>query len=97
VYWMMADRLSPHDLLAVGIGRRRVVAVGTQGGIWLSQDDGETWGPPPVEKLAPFFDTLRDVAFSPSGEFGMIVGEQGRMLRSVDGGANWQLRVDDGF
>jgi photosystem II stability/assembly factor-like uncharacterized protein len=96
-YWRMADRLSPHDLLAVGIGRRRDVAVGTQGGIWLSQDDGETWGLPAAEELAPFFDTLRDIAFSPSGELGMIVGEQGRMLRSVDGGATWQLRVGSSF
>lgn len=89
-HWFMTERVSPHDLLAVGIGRRRVVAVGAQGAIWLSQDEGLHWRAPTRQAHAPFFDALRAISFSPAGEFGMIVGEHGRVLRSVDGGAEWE-------
>ena len=95
-HWIITERVSPHDLLAVGIGRRRVVAVGAQGGMWLSEDEGLRWRTPTGRKHAPFFDALRAIAFSPAGEFGMIVGEHGRILRSVDGGAEWELLARDG-
>jgi photosystem II stability/assembly factor-like uncharacterized protein len=94
--WVMAERLSAHDLLAVGMGRRRVVAVGRQGGLWLSEDEGLSWQAPTRESLVPFFDALRAVSFSPDGEFGIIVGDRGRVLRSFDGGANWALLTSDG-
>jgi photosystem II stability/assembly factor-like uncharacterized protein len=96
-HWTLAERLSPHDLLGVGIGHRRVVAVGAQGGIWLSEDRGLHWERPSASKVVPFFETLRDISFSPSGEVGMIVGERGQMLRSIDGGAEWELMVSDGL
>jgi len=94
--WMMTERLSVHDLLAVGIGQRCVVAVGRQGGLWLSEDEGLSWRRPTREGIAPFFDALRAVSFSPDGEFGIIVGDRGRMLRSVDGGVNWALLTSGG-
>jgi len=95
-HWMTTERLSAHDLLAVGIGTRRVVVVGRQGGLWLSEDEGVSWGALTRESLAPFFEALRDVSFSPDGESGFIVGERGRMLRSLDGGATWALVTRDG-
>lgn len=95
-HWMLADRLSPHDLLAVGIGQRRAVVVGAQGGIWLSEDGGVRWWPPTGQKYAPFFDALRDISFSPGGAFGMIVGDRGQILRSDDGGAGWELLASQG-
>ena len=94
--WMMAERLSVHDLLAVGIGQRCVVAVGRQGGLWLSEDEGFSWRPPTRERIAPFFEALRAISFSSGGEFGIIVGDRGRMLRSVDGGVSWALLTNDG-
>ncbi len=95
-HWTVGERLSPHDLFSVGIGRRRVVAVGAQGGIWLSADQGTSWSASVDQTQAPFFDALRDISFSPSGNFGMIVGGYGRMLRSFDGGAGWALLVNAG-
>jgi len=95
-HWTLSERLSPHDLFAVGIGRRRVVAVGAQGGIWLSANAGTSWSAFADETQAPFFDALYDVSFSPSGDFGMIVGGYGRILRSFDGGAEWELLVQAG-
>jgi photosystem II stability/assembly factor-like uncharacterized protein len=95
-HWTIGERLSPHDLFAVGIGRRRVVAVGAQGGMWLSDDEGLRWSAFADQAQAPFFDALRGISFSPSGEFGMIVGGHGRILRSLDGGAEWELLVRDG-
>jgi len=94
-HWTMTERVSPHDLLAVGIGRQRAVAVGVQGGLWLSEDEGVGWRAPMRPQYAAFFDALRGLSFSPSGEFGMIVGNHGRMLRSVDGGAEWDTLESD--
>ncbi len=95
-HWLMAERFSPHDLLDVGIGRRRIVAVGAQGGLWLSQDEGLRWQVPSGQTHPPFFDALRAISFSPVGDFGMIVGEHGRILRSLDGGAEWALLASGG-
>jgi photosystem II stability/assembly factor-like uncharacterized protein len=95
-HWTVSERFSPHDLFSVGFGRRCIVAVGAQGGIWLSVDDGTSWSALADPTQAPFFDALRDISFSPSGNFGMIVGGYGRMLRSLDGGAEWELLVNSG-
>lgn len=89
-HWKMAERVSPHDLYGVGIGRLCVVAVGMQGGMWLSKDQGRTWLVPDEPQHTAFFDALRAVSFSPTGEVGMIVGEHGRILRSLDGGTQWE-------
>jgi photosystem II stability/assembly factor-like uncharacterized protein len=95
-HWVMAEQLSPHDLFDVGIGRGGAVVVGAQGGLWFSMDDGHRWVTPTGHAYAPFFDALRAISFSPAGDFGMIVGERGRMLRSRDGGVEWELVVRDG-
>lgn len=95
-HWVMMQPVSPHDLLDVAIGGRRVVAVGAQGGVWLSEDAGSSWNEPAAPAYAPFFEALRAVSFSPSGRTGLIVGEQGRMLRSFDGGADWALLPEAG-
>lgn len=89
-HWRMAERISPHDLLAVGSGRGGFVAVGAQGGLWLSSDEGRSWRRPDLAAVAPFFETLHALAFSPSGEIGIIVGDRGLLLRSLDGGDVWE-------
>ncbi|MEZ4353551.1 MAG: hypothetical protein R3F16_07760 [Myxococcota bacterium] len=80
---------APHGLLAVAAGDAGLVAVGEQGGLWRRRADDRAWerpvGPP------PFFETLRAVAFSPSGRRGVAVGDGGRLLRSLDGGASWSI------
>jgi photosystem II stability/assembly factor-like uncharacterized protein len=94
-HWRHADAFSTHDLLDLGFGRRRDVAVGAQGGLWVSGDDGRSWSRSEADPSAPFFESLRAVDFSEAGEFGLIVGSGGRVLRSLDGGASWEaLRAD---
>ncbi len=95
-HWRMARRISPHDLFAVDFGRSGAVAVGAQGGIWLSPGDGEAWRRPGLAAGTPaFFDALRALSFSPSGELGIIVGDHGLLLQSLDGGTVWRrLEVD---
>jgi photosystem II stability/assembly factor-like uncharacterized protein len=88
-HWQLAEPFSSHDLLDLGFGDRRQVIVGAQGGLWLSDDGGRSWSRPDPEQLTPFFETLRSVDFSESGHLGLIVGEDGHILRSVDGGADW--------
>jgi photosystem II stability/assembly factor-like uncharacterized protein len=88
--WTTSPRMSRHDLLDVDIGSQRVVAVGAQGGLWTSADQGGSWQSVELVGSSPFFDSLRAVSFSPSGENGLIVGEHGRILRTLDGGRLWK-------
>jgi photosystem II stability/assembly factor-like uncharacterized protein len=67
----------------------RVVAVGEKGFVRYSQDGGDTWAPP--EKGFPkIFTFMRDIWFAPDQKTGFIVGERGSILRTTDGGANWE-------
>jgi photosystem II stability/assembly factor-like uncharacterized protein len=93
--WITMEPISRHDLLDVGFGARRVVAVGEQGEVWLSTDAGLNWQNRARPGQAAFFDALRSVSFSPAGEWGLIVGEGGRMLRSTDGGVGWAVLTSD--
>ncbi len=88
-HWETLPPSTPYDLLGVGIGSERAVAVGAQGGVWTSSDEGRRWEPAEIDARTDSFDTLRGISFSPSGEVGLVVGEHGRMLRSLDGGAAW--------
>ncbi len=91
--WSPIALAVPHDLLDVAATREHLVAVGLQGGLWTSRDLGSTWHPAEAEKTGTFFETLRSIAFDPAGRVGWVVGAQGRLLRSRDGGASWQLLV----
>jgi len=81
----------PHDLLDVAAARERVVAVGLQGGLFTSSDRGGTWHSVEAEGAGVSFETLRSISFGPEGLFGFVVGARGRLLRSRDGGASWQV------
>ena len=89
--WQIVPEPTPHDLHAVGIGRRRAVAVGAQGGIWISSDAGKTWSSPGSQIQTPIFDTLSAISFSPSQRIGFAVGDNGRILRGLDGGESWTI------
>ncbi len=88
-HWQTIARPTPFDLHALAIGPRSVAAVGAQGGLWISRDGGRHWESLDGEWLTPHFDPLRAIAFSPSGETGIVVGDKGRILRSRDGGLSW--------
>jgi photosystem II stability/assembly factor-like uncharacterized protein len=88
-HWRAARPPTTHDLHAVAIGRQRAVAVGAQGALWTSADGGMSWLRWNDAGAAVHFDSLRAISFSPSGQTGMTVGENHRILRSVDGGETW--------
>ena len=93
--WQAVAIPAPHDLLDLAIlDGGRIVAVGHQGGLWLSKDLAASWTPSLPAGSGPFFDTLHAVAFDPSGQMGFVVGEQGRILRSGDEGETWHVLSD---
>jgi len=86
------DSPSSHDLLGVALSRNIALVVGRQGGLFrgVFSGDGVEWDLPKIEPSRPFFETLRGVAFDPSGASAMAVGEAGRILASADGGLSWR-------
>jgi photosystem II stability/assembly factor-like uncharacterized protein len=93
--WQAVAIPVPHDLLDLAVlGDDRIVAVGHQGGLWISEDRATSWTLALPIGSGPFFDTLHAVAFDPSGQMGFVVGEQGRILRSGDRGGTWQSLSD---
>ncbi len=95
-HWQNLERPTPHDLHAVGLGGRRAVVVGANGGLWISKDEGESWRSAIPDADQGDLDALHAISFSPSRRIGIVVGEHGRILRSVDGGETW-LELDSGF
>jgi photosystem II stability/assembly factor-like uncharacterized protein len=68
----------------------RLVAVGEQGRIMLSDDNGLSWR----QVATPTSVTLTQVRFATSQE-GWAVGQMGIVLRTKDGGLTWQKQFDD--
>jgi photosystem II stability/assembly factor-like uncharacterized protein len=86
--WHYADSQSRQAFFAVGVGRAAVVAVGEKGLKRVSLDGGQTFNDP--EKGFPrLFTFMRDLQFGDS-DTGWIVGAAGTVLRSSDGGLDWQ-------
>lgn len=69
---------------------KRLVAVGEQGRILLSDDNGASWRQVP----APTSVTLTGVTFA-TPQDGWAIGQMGVILRTQDGGESW-TRVFDG-
>jgi photosystem II stability/assembly factor-like uncharacterized protein len=76
-------------LLDVTRAGERLVAVGERGHILLSDDNGQSWR----QGSVPVSVTLTAVQF-PTAELGWVVGHDGVVLHSVDGGENWSLNFD---
>ena len=55
----------------------------------LSADGGKTWSQPTEEEFPTVFTFMRDVDFERESDVGYIVGQQGMILRSTDGGRSW--------
>lgn len=67
----------------------RVVAVGRQGVILYSDDQGKTWS----QAKVPVSVMLTAVHFT-NDQLGWAVGHSGVVLHSYDGGASWQRQLD---
>ena len=68
----------------------RAIAVGEKGLMRVSQDGGEHWSHAPEGTLPAIYTFMRDLDFAPGGRNGIIVGQGGRILRSVDSGYEWK-------
>ncbi|WP_238558395.1 WD40/YVTN/BNR-like repeat-containing protein [Pseudomonas syringae] len=81
----------PNHAVLIDIARagERLVAVGEQGVIVLSDDDGKHWR----QASVPVSVSLTSVSF-PSALQGWAVGHAGSILHTVDGGENWTLQLD---
>ena len=77
-------------LLDVNAAGDQLVAVGDHGHVVLSRDNGLTW----TQSLTPIRSLLTGVSF-PDALHGWVVGHEGVILHTGDGGQTWQ-RQDDG-
>lgn len=84
------SKLTPHTLLnsVVSTGKR-LIAVGWRGDIVYSDDQGKSW----TQSAVPVSSDLVAVYF-PSEKNGWAVGQDGVVLQTSDGGANWTKQLD---
>lgn len=81
------NRISLFDVVWAGGG---LLAVGERGVVFRSSDSGATW----KAQRTPTMRTLAGVAFNDEKN-GVAVGHGATILRTVDGGGNWQQVVVD--
>lgn len=76
-------------LLSIARAGENIVAVGEQGTIISSQDQGKSWTQAPV----PVSTLLTRVAFA-DADSGWVVGHDGVVLQTLDGGKSWIKQLD---
>lgn len=76
--------------LAIAAAGDRLVTVGEQGTVLLSDDNGRSWY---QSTGVPVSVTLTDVQFV-SPQEGWAAGHSGVLLHTADGGESWTLQVD---
>jgi len=86
--WSYQRTARRQALFSVATADGRAVAVGEKGFVQVSTDGGQSWVTP-KEGFPSIFTFMRDIAFSPGGEAGFIVGQAGSVLRSTDMGQTW--------
>lgn len=79
------------NVLAAARAADRLVAVGEQGMVLLSDDDGAQWR---QAKQVPFDGLLTSVSF-PDGSEGWAVGHAGAILHTEDAGETWSVQRTD--
>ncbi|MEO1292066.1 MAG: hypothetical protein AAFV62_04425 [Pseudomonadota bacterium] len=79
-----------HSLTEIASVGERFVAVGANGLVLLSDDEGQIWRQAQVDVSVH----LTALAFDPSGVLGIAVGHDGVILRSLDRGETWQRAAD---
>lgn len=82
----MTRQLLLLDITVVG---NRLVAVGEQGVILISDDQGDRWH----QAVVPSSVLLTAVQFVDE-QIGWAVGHDGVALQTIDGGETWQLKLD---
>jgi photosystem II stability/assembly factor-like uncharacterized protein len=76
-------------LFSVAEVNSHAVAVGEKGFIRVSDDGGLQWAPPAQDSIPTVFTFMRDIGFDNQRLTGLIVGQQGKIMRSKDGGKTW--------
>jgi photosystem II stability/assembly factor-like uncharacterized protein len=88
--WRYVETSRRQALFSVAASDARTVAVGEKGLVQISEDGGRSWSPPGASQFPPVFTYMRDLHFAPDNpKVGFIVGQDGMVLRSRDGGAHW--------
>ncbi len=85
----ITQRATQSLLLDITRAGERLVAVGEQGLVLLSDDGGDTWR----QAAVPVSVLLTAVSFA-DGQNGWAVGHDGAVLHSSDGGASWSLQLE---
>lgn len=85
----MRTKITQRPLMAVAKAGERVVAVGPRGLVIGSGDKGKTW----AQAKVPVQSDLLAVHFPTTNE-GWVVGHDGVILHSADGGNTWLKQLD---
>lgn len=86
---LMSQRATQSLLLDIDTAGERLVAVGEQGLVLLSDDQGERWR----QAMVPVSVLLTAVDFV-DARHGWAVGHDGVVLQTQDGGDSWSLQLD---
>lgn len=76
-------------LFSVAAVDGRAIAVGEKGFIRVSDDGSSRWDAPHAQSFPTVFTFMRDIAFDNQRLLGLIVGQQGKIMRSKDAGKTW--------
>lgn len=77
-------------VFGVGTVENRAVAVGEKGLVRVSTDPTRRkWQEPGSDTFPQVYTFMRDIAFDDYGRLGLIVGQEGQILRSTDAGYSW--------
>lgn len=88
--WRYAQIDRKQALFSVDFGAERALAVGEKGIARVSEDAGASWAETTEQSFPRVFTFMRDLAFERHRRVGFIVGQQGMVLRSTDGGRSFQ-------
>jgi len=87
--WSYEQTDRKQALFSVAAVNGRAIAVGEKGFIRVSDDGGIRWAVPPPQSIPTVFTFMRDIAFDTQRLTGLIVGQQGKIMRSKDAGKTW--------
>jgi photosystem II stability/assembly factor-like uncharacterized protein len=87
--WSYEDTGWKQAFYSIASNEKTAVAIGEKGLIRYSGDDGSTWTMPTDSQFPTIFTFMRDIGFDTTSQSGFIVGQEGNVLRSTDGGKHW--------
>jgi photosystem II stability/assembly factor-like uncharacterized protein len=87
--WTYEDTGWKQAFFSVATNEKIAVAIGEKGLIRYSEDGGTTWAMPSDAQFPTIFTFMRDIGFDTTNQSGFIVGQEGKVLRSTDGGKHW--------